>query len=96
MDVTFPDESTKTYIPQNIHFHAPSDHTLNGYHFDLEMHIVHIEKHTRQLGAVVAIMFDREKGGTKTNPFLKTLSPEFMNDSDKIVIVDKEYQTGYY
>lgn len=24
-----------------VHFHSPSEHTLNGKHYDLEMHIFH-------------------------------------------------------
>lgn len=24
-----------------VHYHAPSEHTINGKHFDLEMHLVH-------------------------------------------------------
>ena len=70
MEVTFPDGNTINSVPLNFHFHAPSDHTFYGRHFDLEMHIVHVEKHTRALGAVLGIMFDVERGGDETNPFI--------------------------
>ena len=29
------------YTLQQYHFHAPSEHTLNGRHYDLEAHLVH-------------------------------------------------------
>lgn len=34
------------YSPVNIHYHAPSEHTIDGKSFDAELHLVH----TRDLG----------------------------------------------
>ncbi|MEM7312289.1 MAG: carbonic anhydrase family protein [Planctomycetota bacterium] len=34
----------KTYELKQFHFHSPSEHTVNGQHFDMEMHLVHISK----------------------------------------------------
>lgn len=36
------DESNtfKEFVPLQLHFHAPSEHTFNGKHYDLELHIV--------------------------------------------------------
>jgi carbonic anhydrase len=31
----------ETYFLKQFHFHAPSEHTLNGEHFPIEMHLVH-------------------------------------------------------
>jgi carbonic anhydrase len=31
----------KTYALVQFHFHAPSEHTVNGKHFQMEMHFVH-------------------------------------------------------
>jgi len=31
----------KTYALVQFHFHAPSEHTVNGAHFPMEMHFVH-------------------------------------------------------
>ena len=41
-----------------FHFHSPSEHTINGVHYDLEMHMVHTYL-DGSLGAVIGIMFDR-------------------------------------
>jgi hypothetical protein len=31
-----------TFVPLNqFHFHSPSEHTINGVHYPLEMHMVH-------------------------------------------------------
>lgn len=39
--------------------HIPSEHTVQGKHYDAELHIVHHYKGTDdQLGAVIAIFFD--------------------------------------
>ncbi|ELY3466267.1 carbonic anhydrase family protein [Cronobacter universalis] len=43
------------YAPQQFHFHAPSENTLHGKHYDLEMHLVH--KNAAGEIAVVAVMF---------------------------------------
>jgi carbonic anhydrase len=31
----------KTFVLQQFHFHAPSEHTIDGKHSDMEMHLVH-------------------------------------------------------
>ena len=33
-------DATKEFVPLQLHFHAPSEHTFNGKHYDLELHIV--------------------------------------------------------
>ena len=35
-------EAAATYRLVQFHFHAPSEHTLNGKHFPLEIHLVHV------------------------------------------------------
>lgn len=49
-----------------MHLHAPSEHTINGYHFDAELHIVHLYPNGT-LGGVLGLLFDREKGGNSDN-----------------------------
>lgn len=55
------------YSLKQFHFHAPSEHTINGRRFDMEMHLVHKNKFGQL--AVIGIMF---QVGTK-NKFLSTL-----------------------
>ena len=60
--MTFNDGKESQFEPLHLHFHAPSEHTIDGKYFDLEMHIVHKYKHSQQLGAVVAILFEESLG----------------------------------
>ena len=32
---------TSNFVPMQIHFHSPSEHTIDGRQYDLEMHLVH-------------------------------------------------------
>jgi carbonic anhydrase len=50
------------FYPAQLHFHAPSEHTVNGKHYDLELHIVHLTE-AGAPGAVIGVFFDREAGG---------------------------------
>lgn len=61
-----------TYYPAQLHFHSPSEHTVNGKHYDLEMHIVHLTE-AGAPGAVIGIFFDSVAGGTLSNFFLDEL-----------------------
>ena len=54
--------SSSNFYPTDLLFHAPSEHTVNGYHYDLEMQINFTYQDT-SLGSVLSIFFDVEKGG---------------------------------
>ena len=41
-----------------MHFHAPSEHTIDGENKGLELHLVHRDVETLKAAAVVSIMFD--------------------------------------
>ena len=63
------------FEPLNLHFRSPSEHTVGGKHHDLEMQIHHQYKGTNgQLGAVIAIFFDRGDGGEFDNDFIESLN----------------------
>jgi carbonic anhydrase len=74
-EIAFPDGSKSLFSPLQFHFHAPSEHSVDGKLYDLELHIVHTYKDSpTSLGAVIGIFFDREKGGNYANPFLDSLA----------------------
>ena len=66
------------YRPLDFHFHAPSEHTFDGKHYDLEMHFVHVDYNKKKL-AVIAVFFDQAAGGRKTNQFLASLQLDKQN-----------------
>lgn len=69
-----------------FHFHAPSEHTINESHFDLELHIVH--KATSGLYSVVGLFFDRSAGNTN-NSLISSLNLESVNATvPKIPLMD--------
>ncbi|WP_150323131.1 carbonic anhydrase family protein, partial [Enterobacter hormaechei] len=47
----------QTWTLQQFHFHAPSENTVHGKHYAMEMHLVH--KNAKGELAVVAVMFDK-------------------------------------
>lgn len=62
------DGRKQRFQPLYFDFHGPSEHTVDGEHFDLEMHILHEYKGTDQmLGAVIAIFFNMPEGSPKEN-----------------------------
>jgi len=63
------DEGNK---PAQLKFHAPSEHTVDGKHMDLEMQIVHRRAYAGPLSAVVSVFFDRS-AGTDENTFIESL-----------------------
>lgn len=72
-NLAFFDETYKIqmYNVLQFHIHAPSEHTIDGKHYDLELHIVHQNTRDSNL-AVLGVFFDRSVG-TKDNDFLTNL-----------------------
>ena len=68
--------SQKVYAPLQFQVHAPSEHTFDGQSLDLELHFYHTYL-DGSLGAVIAVMFDREKGGDGNNLFIDQLNGIF-------------------
>jgi carbonic anhydrase len=58
-----------------MHYHAPSEHTINGVYFDLELHLVHKDVITGKPAAVVAILF-KVNDTLGTNKFLDAIVPD--------------------
>ncbi|XP_074375273.1 bifunctional monodehydroascorbate reductase and carbonic anhydrase nectarin-3-like [Apium graveolens] len=57
----------KQYKLIQSHRHSPSDHTLNGNRYDLELHVVHADDEEPTNYAVIAILY---KIGHSPDPFL--------------------------
>ncbi|KAK8459917.1 hypothetical protein SEVIR_2G238300v4 [Setaria viridis] len=63
----------KDYTLLQVHWHAPSEHTVNGTRFDAEMHMVHED--TTKAKAVVSVLFSSKAG--KPSKLLGDLRPYF-------------------
>lgn len=57
------------YTLLQFHFHTPSEHTVNGKHFDMEMHMVHKDKDGNL--AVVGILINKGKENTNFSNIVK-------------------------
>ena len=77
LDITFPDGSRSYFEPLQFQFHSPSEHTVEGRNYDLEVHFVHYYKGSNAygqsvlLGAVLGIFFDTRDN--TPNAFLDSL-----------------------
>ena len=65
-------KTEKVYTPLQLHYHAPSEHTVDGNHYDLELHIVHAKNNNTEL-SVLGIFFDTKTGGATENEFLQKM-----------------------
>lgn len=71
LESTFWDGSKSLFKLAQFHVHAPSEHSVDGKLFDLEIHFVHTyADDPTHLGAVIGVFFDMEEGGEYDNPFL--------------------------
>lgn len=58
-------DSNMIFNASSVNFHSPSEHTINGKRFDLEMEIIHYPNEQKAggvLGAVAHVLFDVERG----------------------------------
>lgn len=76
MELTFNGGAKDQFTVLQTHVHGPSEHTVDGEMYDLEMHFVH--KYTEndslgeaRLGAVLGVFFDRTAGGDVDNDFIE-------------------------
>jgi carbonic anhydrase len=63
-----------TYQLVQYHFHNPSEHTIGGRHFPLEMHMVHIAPNGRL--AVIAVLVAEGTQNSAFDPLLSNLPKE--------------------
>ena len=67
----FPDGSTDEFYAAQLHFHAPSEHAIDGKLYPLEMHIVHLhEVNASSSFSVLGVMFEV---GDEDNEYIASL-----------------------
>ena len=65
LSLAFADKLTTLYNPLQFHFHAPSEHTVDGKFYDLEVHFVHTladQASGANKYTVYGVFFDVETG----------------------------------
>jgi len=75
LQLTFADGSMSYFTPLQFHFHAPSEHSVDGQLYDLEVHFVHTRKGSNTgageiPGAVIGVFFDTSVADGTDNAFL--------------------------
>lgn len=82
--LNLPNGKLQHFKPMQIDLHAPSEHTIEGRQYDLEMQIVHHYKGTdSHLGAIISIFFDTIKGVNDNNSFLESVFNLLDQEGDK-------------
>ena len=67
----FPDGSTDQFYAAQLHFHAPSEHSVDGKLYPLEMHIVHLhEVNASSSFSVIGVFFEV---GDEPNEYIASL-----------------------
>ena len=61
----------KSYELRQYHFHSPSEHTVNGRHFPMEMHLVHVSKDGRL--AVIGVLIEEGQHNAAFNAIWSNL-----------------------
>jgi carbonic anhydrase len=80
-EVKFANGTTGNFYPIQLHFHSPSEHTINGRLFDLELHIVHVDS-TGTAAAVLGIIFEISNHTMAQNFDLDQILPRSSNNSE--------------
>ena len=71
----------KKFELKQFHFHTPSENTINGKHFPMEAHLVHLNKNGEI--AVIGIMFKIGKENKALKKFQNKISNK-LNHKNKI------------
>lgn len=75
-----------TYPFLQFHFHAPSEHAVNGEHYPLEVHFVH----KTEAGdiAVVGVLIEEGKANKAWQPFVDLIASATDNPEDSLTELD--------
>ena len=79
------DEETK-WTSAQFHFHAKSEHHLDGQESDVELHVVFTKQDDSSQYLVLGILFDGDDDA-ETNEFLDNLNLDSLSDGDNTVNV---------
>ncbi len=69
----------KIYKLVQFHFHTPSEHTINGKHYVMELHLVHTDNNGEI--AVVGILFEEGKANAELQKIIDNLPKEINKSS---------------
>lgn len=97
----------RKYFVSSLHFHSPSEHTLNGKQYPLEAHLVHVSN-SGDL-AVLSTLFDYPSGRPyvkqileanssnrkhfRLSPFVKTIFDQLIDKRQKEVAINLKHLT---
>ena len=77
-------DEVKLFNVLQFHMHSPSEHTFDGDHYDMELHIVHQSYDQKEL-AVLGVLFDLEEGGEHPNDFIASLKLDTFNKTSWVI-----------
>jgi carbonic anhydrase len=80
--------NSTVYQLRQLHWHTPSEHTVDGRRYDMELHLVHQTAENKT--AVIGVLYEIG-GGHIPDPFLKTLEPSIRRIKD---MRDREEPVG--
>ena len=87
--IQFSDSSAR-YQFGELHFHSPSEHTLNGQSYDMEMHMVHTDTSNPNNNVAIAVLI---KAGAHNPKFDKILAS--LPDGARCIESSIPYQNVY-
>lgn len=80
------DGSGRSFELEQFHFHSPSEHTINGHQYPLEMHLVHTGRDGAV--AVIAVLFEEGEHNAALDPVWNNLPDDEDRERDLTITID--------